>query len=270
MISQPISPPNSGMLHAQLPNKLYQRILTELVDKREEKAEDYNSKLAGHLTEEFSVEDREIRHGIRDFVNILIREYYTVHGFSLPNPSEFQPFTPAMDLWFKTKNPRLDYDSLMSEGKDGFVRRWKQDSIWINYQKKTEFNPAHQHSGIFSIVIFVKLPFDSDDEDQFLPSFNTPCMSLKNFFSEEDFNNQRMLNLNGCFGINSATMTGEIQTCNLHVDKTFEGSMLLFPASLMHYVYPYYTSDEERITISSNFSLEKVHAKEFETTLKYE
>jgi len=270
MISQSISPPNSGILHAQLPHKLYQRILTELVDKKEEGTEDYNSKLAGHLKEEFSIEDTEIRHGVRDFVNILIREYYTVHGFSLPTPNEFTPFTPSMDLWFKTKDPRLDYDSLMSEGKDGFVRRWKQDSIWINYQNKHEFNPAHQHSGVFSIVIFVKIPFDADEEEKEFPPHNTPQQELNNYFSGEEFDNQRMLNLNGCFGINATTITGEIQTCNLHVDKTFEGSMLLFPATLMHYVYPYYTSDEQRITMSANYSIQKVHAKEFETTLKYE
>ena len=270
MISQAISPPNSGILHAQLPHKLYQRILTELVDKREEKAEDYNSKLAGHLTEEFSVEDTKIRHGIRDFVNILIREYYTVHGFSLPNPHDFMPFTPSIDSWFKTKNPRLDYDSLMSEGKDGTIKRWKQDSIWINYQKKHEFNPAHRHSGSFSIVIFVKIPYDKDIEETTFPPYNEPNIDLSNYFLGEEFDNQRQLNLNSCFGINATTMTGELQTCHLHVDKSFEGSMLLFPASLMHYVYPYYTSDEERITMSANYSIEKVNAKEFQTTLKYE
>ena len=75
MISQAISPPNAGILHAQVPHKLYQRILTELVDKREEGTKEYNASLAGHLQEEFSIEDTEIRHGVRDFVNVLIREY---------------------------------------------------------------------------------------------------------------------------------------------------------------------------------------------------
>ena len=270
MISQVISPPNSGILHAQVPHKLYQRILTELVDKREEGTEDYNSKLAGHLQEEFSIEDTEIRHGIRDFVNVLIREYYAVHGFSVPAPNEFTPHTPSMDLWFKTKDLRLDYDSLMSEGKDGSVKRWKQDSIWINYQKKTEFNPMHRHSGSFSIVIFVKMPFDKEKEESFFPPYNETHGELSNYFTGEDFVNQRQLNLNACFSAITQTMTGESLTCNLHVDKSFEGSMLLFPATMMHGVNPFYTSDEERVTISANYSIEKIPAREFETTLKYE
>lgn len=270
MISQALSPPNSGILHAQLPHKLYQRILTELVDKREEGTQDFNSKLAGHLKEEFSIEDTEIRHGIRDFVNVLIREYYTVHGYSLPNPNGFTPFTPSLDIWSKTKSPRLDYDSQMSEGKDGTVKRWKQDSIWINYQKKTEFNPAHQHTGEFSMVIFVKMPFDIDEEEKEFPPMNLPSKELENHLRGEEFDNQRLLNLNSCFGVITNALTGEQVTSNLHVDKTFEGSMLLFPATLMHYVYPFYTSDEERVTISANYSIEKVPAKEFETTLKYE
>ena len=206
----------------------------------------------------------------RSFVNVLIREYYAVHGFSLPSSDVFQPFTPAMDLWFKTENPRLDYDSLMSEGKDGTVKRWRQDSIWINYQKKHEFNPIHQHGGLFSIVIFVKMPFKKREEELFYPPNNKPSKELENYFRGEEFDKQKMLNLNSCFGAITHSIIGEMQPCSLHVDKTFEGSMLLFPANMMHFVYPFYTSDEERITISANYSLEKVHAKEFETTLKYE
>ena len=32
--------------------------------------------------------------------------------------------------------------------------------------------------------------------------------------------------------------------------------MLLFPSSLHHMVYPFYNSDEERVTISGNISLD--------------
>ena len=35
-------------------------------------------------------------------------------------------------------------------------------------------------------------------------------------------------------------------------DKKSEGRMLLFPASLMHSVYPFYNCDKERISISGN------------------
>ena len=39
---------------------------------------------------------------------------------------------------------------------------------------------------------------------------------------------------------------------SIPVDKSFEGKMIMFPASQYHAVYPFYTSDEERITVSGN------------------
>ena len=42
----------------------------------------------------------------------------------------------------------------------------------------------------------------------------------------------------------------------LAVDKTFEGKMLMFDASQMHYVSPFYTSNDYRITVSGNILLD--------------
>ena len=41
----------------------------------------------------------------------------------------------------------------------------------------------------------------------------------------------------------------------LDVDKTFEGKMLLFNAKQMHTVFPFYTSDAYRITVSGNIKI---------------
>jgi hypothetical protein len=38
----------------------------------------------------------------------------------------------------------------------------------------------------------------------------------------------------------------------MYVDKEWEGKIALFPAKLNHLVYPFYTSDEPRISISGN------------------
>ena len=45
---------------------------------------------------------------------------------------------------------------------------------------------------------------------------------------------------------------GQIVSHAVPVDKEWEGKMALFPASLNHQVYPFYTSDEYRISISGN------------------
>ena len=49
---------------------------------------------------------------------------------------------------------------------------------------------------------------------------------------------------------------GDIQEHLIKVDKSFEGKMLMFPAKLNHQVYPFYTSNGYRITVSGNINLD--------------
>ena len=56
----------------------------------------------------------------------------------------------------------------------------------------------------------------------------------------------------GYFSFLGTNEMGRIQTYDLPVDNSWQGKMALFPADLNHQVYPFYTSDEERITISGN------------------
>ena len=34
------------------------------------------------------------------------------------------------------------------------------DKIWVNYQYKTEFNPYHENFGVYSLAIWLKIPYD--------------------------------------------------------------------------------------------------------------
>ena len=47
---------------------------------------------------------------------------------------------------------------------------------------------------------------------------------------------------------------GDIFPLELDVDKSFEGQMVMFPSKLQHLVYPFYTSDDYRITVSGNIN----------------
>ena len=38
------------------------------------------------------------------------------------------------------------------------------ESFWANYQYKHEFNPVHDHGGAFSFVIWMKIPYDCEDQ----------------------------------------------------------------------------------------------------------
>jgi len=109
-------------------------------------------------------------------------------------------------------------------------------SLWVNLQKKYEFNPVHNHAGIFSWIIFLKVPYDLKEEDKIFTSSSISSRTSRLCFLVQDY-------------------MGDIIEIPVNVDKSFEGQMLMFPAPLQHLVYPFYTSDESRITVSGNIKL---------------
>ena len=107
------------------------------------------------------------------------------------------------------------------------------NSMWANRQKKYEFNPLHNHTGVLSFIIFLKIPYDLKKEDKVFPkNFDTPSISRLTFIGNE--------------------ILGGVYHIQIDVDKSFENKMLMFPAKLWHMVYPFYTSDDYRITVSGN------------------
>lgn len=116
------------------------------------------------------------------------------------------------------------------------------ESVWINFQKKYEFNPIHTHAGDYSFVLFVDIPFDIKDEKVCKNAIRT---------SEKDRSN-------GVFTFaypNSASPL-PISYQHLDIDRSWEGTMFVFPANLAHCVNPFYTSNDYRVTISGNILFE--------------
>ena len=107
-------------------------------------------------------------------------------------------------------------------------------NLWVNFQKKYEFNPMHVHDGLYSFVIWHKVPYTMKDEKERLASM------MDNEFRA------------GMFAFFFSDPSGKITQEALPVDKNWEGKVALFPANLNHCVYPFYTSDEYRISISGN------------------
>lgn len=111
------------------------------------------------------------------------------------------------------------------------------NQAWVNFQKKTEFNPVHNHTGVISFVLYLDVPYYIEDEMQMASSVNS------NY------------NVPGHFSFFYIDSMGEISPEVIPVDKTYRNILLMFPAKMMHCVYPFYTSDEYRISVSGNFSL---------------
>tara|TARA_E500000331_G_C17204746_1_gene690892 strand:+ start:799 stop:1440 length:642 start_codon:yes stop_codon:yes gene_type:complete len=115
---------------------------------------------------------------------------------------------------------------------------WKLDGMWVNFQNKGEFNPIHHHQGSFSFVIWMKIPTNFEDQKQLPFAKDTRKPSAGNF--EFSYSN----------------MMGWTEQYEYYMNKDYEGTMLFFPAKLMHQVYPFFESDEERISISGNVCLD--------------
>ena len=58
----------------------------------------------------------------------------------------------------------------------------------------------------------------------------------------------------GCFEFVCTNQLGQLAQYQYHLSTEYEGILLVFPASLRHQVYPFYTSDEDRISISGNLT----------------
>ena len=54
---------------------------------------------------------------------------------------------------------------------------------------------------------------------------------------------------------NNSNILGNIKTFSYLLTPDYEGTMLFFPAALRHCVYPFYNTDEPRISISGNIAL---------------
>ena len=107
-------------------------------------------------------------------------------------------------------------------------------SMWVNFQKQHEFNPVHDHGGVWSFVIWVKIPTDWREQHTLPISANSRAPVASDF--EFQF----------------SSMMGNLASHSYPLDKESEGIMLFFPSKLQHQVYPFYNCDEERISISGN------------------
>lgn len=170
-----------------------------------------NINLVGHIEHEYFLSE-ETTNFIEKLLSPAVEEYTRV----------YMPYT------------FISLDNLVINTKDSST-----NPCWINFQKKTEYNPLHMHNGLLSFVIWIRVPYTIENENQWA---NASKMN----------NINKCCNGNFCFYQPSAT---GIEEFPLKVDETWENRGVLFSSKLYHTVYPFYTSDEYRISISGNFRI---------------
>jgi hypothetical protein len=113
------------------------------------------------------------------------------------------------------------------------------NSFWVNFQKKQEFNPIHSHSrAAFSFVVWMQIPssYKKEKKLKFIKDSNSPCSNTFEFIY--------------------INILGKVSCERFYLEPEDEGTILFFPASLNHQVYPFYLSNKERISISGNIALD--------------
>jgi len=120
---------------------------------------------------------------------------------------------------------------------------FRLESLWVNYQKQHEFNPMHDHSSLYSFVVFMKIPTHWKEQHD-IPS--------SKFSAEPQASNFVFISPN--------TRGSKLSTLalSLRLGPEDEGKLVFFPSELKHQVYPFYGTEEERITISGNVQIGKL------------
>jgi len=115
------------------------------------------------------------------------------------------------------------------------------EHLWGNFQHQTDHVPLHNHGGIYSFVVFMKIPTHWK-EQHIGPTDDVPLGSAASDFAF----------------VWSGEKNKPCITHNIFLSPEDEGRMLLFPSWMQHIVYPFYDCEEERITISGNINLKKI------------
>jgi hypothetical protein len=210
-VSPQIPKENIGWLEIGLPKSVMER-LQSYIEAAKENPTTYNYSLVGNISKSLVLKDKD------DWF------YQTVLNQLLSNFIEAFP---------KYMSSTVGIGNILTEDAPFCL-----SNFWVNFQNENEFNPSHNHSGIFSFVIWVKIP--TDWEKQHALPFSANSSDPK----ASDFEFQY------------TTMLGQFKHYSYLLNKKSEGQMLLFPAKLMHTVYPFYNCDKERISISGNIKLD--------------
>ena len=121
------------------------------------------------------------------------------------------------------------------------------NEFWVNYQKQHEANPLHAHSGLYSFVVFMKIPTHWKDQHA-IP-----------WLKDINDNEAQASNFQFLWGQGN----GPVQTVSIPLSPEDDGRMLFFPAWMHHQVFPFYESEGERITLSGNITFSENYDKIF-------
>ena len=214
-VYQPWSAP---LLHINLSESQIEDLLqiTDTISKDTNRVS-YNDKLAGEIENEWEIPTSNDMtpqtlkfHSFKNYIDGLVWKYlktlasqYHIENDEIPEPL----------VIFKNN-----------------IENIKIISAWFNDQRDNEYNPIHNHTGILSGVLYLKIP-------EYLPSRKTK-------------DTDGAISFMGNESKTDGVMTNSTITISPKV-----GDLFLFPSSLKHQVYPFRTTDGTGIRRSLSFNI---------------
>ena len=201
---KPVYPPVTGWLEVGLSTEALQYLYNRIADAKGSAKGD----LAGHISSSLELEDKD-----NWFTNnVLI-------GCANEYNQKF-PYAPK----------RINTVGVNKLVLNGF---------WVNQQKEHEFNPSHNHGGVFSFVVSIKIPTNSEEQNN------------------QDFLKEVNDSVASDFEMSYIDTSGAVTSYMYKMNPDMEGNMLFFPSTFRHGVYPFYNCKEDRISISGNLYYDK-------------
>ena len=200
--------PNIGVVEGQLSEDVVDNIW-KVVNEARDNPVDSKPELAGNISSSIKLDrNSEL---LKDFTGETIPVFMKQH---------MEAYGPP-------------YRMAMKEGEQFYL-----ESLWVNFQRQHEFNPPHDHAGVYSFVIWMQIP-TSYEEQRKLP------------IAVESNADNHISN----FAFSYTNTLGRVSTFAYNMEKEAEGYMVMFPSAMLHQVFPFYENDGERISISGNINI---------------
>lgn len=202
--------PNYGTVETHLSEE-YVSNFYKLIEEAKEKPNSMNNILAGNISSsiELNMKSMYATNFVNNVIPNMVTSYIKQYGFPIKHITKHI------------------HDNTI-----------KLEELWVNFQRKHEFNPIHDHNGMLSFVIWLSIPTSSKKQNELPLSKNSGSKGLISNFS-----------------FVYTDILGNIKNYVYQMEKDIEGYMVMFPSRLMHQVFPFYESDKERITISGNVGI---------------
>ena len=188
--------------------------LWERIDIAKKEQVCHKKKLAGNISHSYILKDPQ---------KMIVQKLYDIVFNRVDNPTMFEFINSEVQRVHK----RVKQEDFLKPHLTG---------LWVNFQKKGEFQPTHNHNGMFSFVIWMDIPYHPKDEAK-LP------------FAKSVLKTHSLGNFSFIFSDGRSRSVGEYI---IEMSPEMNGYCCFFPSDLCHQVCPFYTSDKDRISISGN------------------